>query len=50
MNLSEKKAYVMENLKYLPEFEKKAFDFNLKSPVSSSYATVLILTNLCHFF
>ena len=28
MNLSEKKAYVMENLKYLPEFEKKAFDFN----------------------
>jgi Fic family protein len=30
MNLSEKKAYVMENLKYLPEFEKKAFDFNFQ--------------------
>ena len=28
MNLSEKKAYVEANLKYLPEFEKKAFDFN----------------------
>lgn len=28
MNLSEKKAYVEANLKFLPEFEKKAFDFN----------------------
>ena len=28
MNLSEKKAYVEANLHYLPDFEKKAFDFN----------------------
>lgn len=28
MNLNEKKAYVEQNLKFLPESEKKAFDFN----------------------
>lgn len=28
MNLIEKKAYVEENLKYLPKSEKEAFDFN----------------------